>query len=296
MRERFIMTFAMLGAILLSNTVCAQSLLDMLEEDSREFLPGTEYTQTTFFSNRIINGQSVEGHHPGDLIFIISHHFGRLNQGAYEMWGLDQATIRLGLEYGVNERLSVYAGRSSYEKTFDGFFKYKLLRQQSGKKEIPITLSYFSGVYLKSQKWAVQERDYAFRHRMSYVQQLLIARKFSRDFSLQLTPAWVHSNLMASRNDPNQIFVLGAGGRMALSPWASLNAEYFYRFDKPLSFETFNAFSVGFDFDTGGHIFQLHFTNAQPMFEKAFLTETTGNWLKGDIYFGFNITRVFGLK
>ncbi|TVQ92046.1 MAG: hypothetical protein EA393_04145 [Bacteroidetes bacterium] len=293
MKSRYIL-LVLFMAFFMPGKLDAQGLLDMLEEDAEE--PQQDFTTNTFLTTRIINGQSVENPFPGDLIFIISHHFGRLNQGAYDFWGLDQATIRLGFEYGINDRMAVSIGRSSYEKTYDGFVKYKLLRQQSGIKNIPVTVSWFSGAYIRSQRWAFSDRDYTFTHRVSYAHQLLIARKFSRNLSIQLTPAWVHRNLVEFRDDPNDFFVLGAGGRMALTNWVTLNAEYFYRLNTQYSEDFFNTFSVGFDFDTGGHVFQLHFTNAQPMFEPGFLTETRGNWLEGDIYFGFNIKRVFTLR
>ncbi|TVQ12748.1 MAG: hypothetical protein EA361_10665 [Bacteroidetes bacterium] len=286
------LVFALFSSFLLP----AQGLLDLLEEEAASEGPEAEYVSTAFFSTRVINGQSVENPYPGDLIFIISHHFGSLNQGSYELFGIDNATIRMGFEYGVNDRLALSLGRSTWEKNFDGFFKYKLLRQQTGLREVPVTVSWFSGVYIKSERWAQPDRGYDFHHRMSYVHQVLVARKFSPGFSLQLTPAWVHKNLVPGADDPNDLFVLGAGGRMQLTPWVSFNAEYFYRFNPPQSFNTWNSFSIGFDFDTGGHVFQLHFTNSQPMFERAFLTETRGNWIDGDIYFGFNITRVFGLR
>jgi hypothetical protein len=272
----------------------SQDLMDILDEED-DYSTGRNLTTNTFLSTRIINGQSVENPYPGDLIFVISHHFGQLNRGAYEFWGLDQATIRIGLEYGINERLAISAGRSSYEKTFDGFFKYKLLQQQNGRRDIPVTVSLMSGIYAKSLKWQVPERDYLFKHRLSYVHQVMIARKFSRQFSAQLTPAFVHQNLVRGNEDPNTQFVLGSGLRYAITPWVTLNTEYFYRFNPLVSETTYNTFSVGFDFDTGGHVFQLHFTNAQPMFERAFLTETRGSWSRGDIYFGFNIIRVFSL-
>jgi hypothetical protein len=281
-------------ALVFSGKLYAQGLLDVLEDEDEE--PQQEIVTNTFLTTRIINGQSVENPFPGDLIFIISHHFGRLNQGAYDFWGLDQATIRLGFEYGINDRMAVSVGRSSYEKTYDGFLKYKLLQQQAGINDIPVSISWFSGAYIKSQRWAIPERDYTLAHRVSYAHQLLIARKFSRNLSVQITPAWVHRNLVELRDDPNDSFILGAGGRMAITNWVTLNAEYFYRLNKPSSDNFFNTFSVGFDFDTGGHVFQLHFTNAQPMFEPGFLTHTRGNWLDGDIYFGFNIKRVFGIK
>lgn len=270
----------------------AQNLMDLLVEEEEV---KAEFTTNTFFTTRVINGQSVENPYPNELIFVISHHFGQINQGAYQFWGLDQATIRLGFDYGVNDRLALSIGRSSYEKTYDGFLKYKLLRQQTGLKEVPLTVSWFSGIYIKSLKSAVPE-NYQFQERLSFVHQLMIARKFSRSLSLQITPAWVHNNLAASASDPNDFFVLGLGGRLRLTNWVSASMEYFYRFNEPVSFQTYNAFSIGFDFDTGGHVFQLHFTNSQPMFEKAFLTETRGNWLDGGIYFGFHISRVFSFK
>ncbi|TVR42790.1 MAG: hypothetical protein EA394_02705 [Bacteroidia bacterium] len=278
--------------LLLPHFVMGQDLLDIFDDEEEV---QTEYAVNTFFSTRVINGQSIEAPYPGDLVFVVSHHFGRLNQGAYELWGLDQATIRLGLDYGINERLSVSVGRSSYQKTFDGFVKYKLLRQQTGQRDIPLTVSLFSGAYLKSLRWP-EGSDYSFTQRMSYVQQLLIARRFSRAVSFQLSPAWVHKNLVPTTDDPNDYFVLGMGGRWRITDWAGISMEYFHRFNEPESYDSYHSFSVGIDLDTGGHVFQLHFTNSQPMFEPGFLVDTRGNWLDGDIYFGFHITRTFALR
>ncbi len=268
-----------------------QDLMELFDKDEEV---QAQYAVNTFFSTRVINGQSIEAPYPGDLVFVISHHFGRLNQGAYELWGLDQATIRLGLDYGVNDKLSLSVGRSSYQKTFDGFVKYKLLRQQWGKRDIPLSVSLFSGAYLNSLRWP-EGSDFSFKHRMSYAQQLLIARQFSRAISLQISPAWVHKNLVPTTDDPNDYFVLGMGGRWRMSDWMGISLEYFYRFQDAASYKSYDSFSVGIDLDTGGHVFQLHFTNSQPMFEPGFLTDTRGNWLDGDIYFGFHITRTFAL-
>lgn len=271
----------------------AQSLLDIFDEEKVEI--ENDFTTNTFFSTRIVNGHSVEIPYPNNLIFVISHHFGSLNLGAYELWGIDQAIIRLGLDYGINERLAVSFGRSNYEKTYDSFFKYKILRQTENDKT-PLTATWFSGVYLKGIKWEIQDRDYLFLHRVSYVNQLLIARKFSEKLSVQLSPTWVHKNLVEKSKDFNDLFLLGVGSRVRLSKWISLTGEYYYRLNIPEDDIYKNSFSLGFDFDTGGHVFQLHFTNSKPMFERGFLTETNGNWLKGDIYFGFNITRSFNFN
>jgi len=290
MKRIFIVLFAFFSVTFHSD---AQSLLDLFDEDEVELQK--QVVTNTFFSQRVINGQSVETPFPKNLIFVISHHFGSLNTGAYELWGLDQASIRIGFDYGITDKLSVSLGRSSFEKTYDGFFKYRILWQTENNK-IPISATWFSGAYLKGKKWDDETRDYLFLHRMSYVHQLLIARKFSDKFSVQLTPAWVHKNLVAKADDFNNLFLMGIGSRIRVTKWVAVSGEYFYRFNVSESDNYRNSLSLGLDFDTGGHIFQLHFSNSKPMFERGFLTETAGNWLKGDIYFGFNITRVFDLR
>jgi hypothetical protein len=253
-----------------------------------------EYEYATFKTTRLVLGQSVENPAPGVLLFLIQHHFGRLNSGAYELWGLDQATIRLGLEYGINDWLAVGVGRGTYQKTFDGFVKAKLLRQSTGLKEMPVTLSYFGSTALNSLRWQEPERNNFFTSRLSFVHQLLLARKFSPGLSLQITPTLVHNNLVPTTEDKNSVFATGIGGRVKLTNRVSLNAEYFYVFpDQIVSRAYDNSFSIGFDVETGGHVFQLFFTNSNPIFERGFITETVGQWTDGDIYFGFNISRVF---
>jgi hypothetical protein len=278
--------------VLIAQKTFSQDLFELFDEEE----PVTEYAFATFKTTRIVNGQSIENPPVGELKFIISHHFGRLNEGAYNLWGLDQSTIRLGLEYGITERLAVSIGRSSFEKTFDGFAKYKILRQSTGAKKMPISLSVFSGIYLNSLEWRFPERTNYFTSRLSFAHQILIARKFSNAFSFQLTPTLVHKNLVEEIDDPNDIFALGYGGRVRLTNRITFNAEYYQVLTQKTAQQSKNMLSLGFDLETGGHVFQLHFTNAQPMFERAFITETRGDWLNGDIYFGFNIVRVFTIK
>lgn len=272
--------------------VMSQGLFDLFEDEE----PVVEYTFATFKTTRIVNSQSVENPPVGNLKFVVSHHFGKLNDGAYNLWGLDQSTIRLGLEYGLTERFAIAVGRSSFEKTFDGFAKYKILRQSSGAKVMPVTVSLYTGIYLNSLEWRYPERENYYTSRLSFAYQLLIARKFSNTFSFQLTPTLIHKNLVEKIEDPNDIFALGYGGRVRLTNRITFNAEYYQLLTQKTAEKFNNMLSLGFDLETGGHVFQLHFTNAQPLFERAFITETTGNWLKGDIYFGFNIVRVFTLK
>ncbi len=291
-----------IGLILLATcgNVFAQDLMDMLKDET----PKTTYTYATFKTTRIVLGQSIENPSMGTLQFLIEHDFGALNQGAYTMWGLDQSTIRLGLEYGITNWLSVSIGRSSYEKTFDGSLKAKILRQSTGAKNMPVSMSFYGGAFLNSLHWTDASRTNYFSSRMSYIAQLLIARKFSNAFSLQLTPTYIHKNLVPYRTDRNDQLSIGIGGRYKVAQRTSVNAEYFYQIPGFINSysvsatETahyINCFSIGVDLDTGGHVFQFRLTNAQPMFERAFITETTNKWTDGGIFLGFTINRVFTL-
>jgi len=270
-------------------------LLNMLNDSTSE---ETNFTTATFKSTRVMNGHSIERMPPGQLDVRISHRFGTINSGAYEFFGLDQSSIHLGIDYGVFKWLMVGIGRGTYEKTFDGFAKFTVLRQSTGARVMPVSVSLFSSIAATSVKWADTSRTNYFSSRLSYVSQVLVARKFSPSFSFQIAPTYVHRNLVATELDPNDLYAIGAGGRMKLTKRISLNAEYYYVTNprKYMSVKTYDPLSIGFDIETGGHVFQLFFTNSLAIIEKGFIGETTGSWLKGDIHFGFNISRVFTLK
>lgn len=287
-------TFICLFIVSLSFSATAQDLFDLFGEEKTQT---TEYAYATFKTTRIINAHSIENPAPGVMLFIISHHFGKINDGAYNLFGLDQATMRIGFEYSFNDWLCLGFGRSTFEKTVDGFAKIKLLRQSSGLKNMPVSMSLFASTAINGLRWNQPERKNYFSSRMAYTYQLLIARKFSNNFSFQLMPSLIHKNLVPTTQDKNDIFALGAGARVKLTSRITFNGEYYYVFPGQRDDELFkNMLSLGFDIETGGHVFQLHFTNSQPMFERGFITETRGTWLDGDIYFGFNITRVFTIK
>jgi len=289
MKNLWITTFIVIFSLSLQ---AQDDLFDLFADEE----PVTEYAYASFKAGRVVYGQSVENPAEGNLIFLIQHDFGSLNLGAYELFGLDQATIRLGLEYGINDWLALGVGRSSWQKTYDGFVKAKLLRQSTGAKNMPVSVSYLGALALNSLRWQFPDRKNYFSSRLSYVNQLLIARKFSSAFTLQLTPTVIHKNLVPTKADKNTSFALGVGGRLKLSQRVSFNAEYFYYPDDQTTLDRTNALSFGFDIETGGHVFQLHFSNAQAMFDRAYITETAGKWGKGDIFFGFNISRTFVLK
>ncbi|MEM9928253.1 MAG: DUF5777 family beta-barrel protein [Bacteroidota bacterium] len=263
-------------------------LLALLEDATP---PETNLTPASFKGSRLINGHTIMTRRKGSLEFLIAHRFGRLNAGAYELFGLDNANVRFGLDFGLTDRLTAGFGRNSFEKTFDGFVKYALIRQQTGAKNIPLTVTAFASSAIKTLRPIDPNVEVAFSERFSYTYQLLIARKMNSKLSLQLMPTVVHFNIVpADRN--NDLVALGLGGRFLLSKRLSINGEYYYRFQERDT-ENFDAIAIGIDLETGGHVFQLQFTNSRSMTEKGFIRETTGDFFNGDIHFGFNITRTF---
>ncbi len=271
------------------------TLLNMLS-DSMQANTKPMPVKGTFKGLYIVNMKTVESSARGALNFLIMHRFGKLNDGAYNFFGLDNATIRLGLDYGITDRLSVGIGRSSLEKTFDGYFKYRLLWQTDGSERMPLSLSVSGGLTHFTLKYP--DKDYLnAKYRTSYVTQLIAARKFSSNLSLQLVPVWIHYNLVPTVNDKNNVFAIGAGGRMKMTKRMSITAEYNYLLPNQVnSIDVHNALSFAWEMETGGHVFQLVFSNSQGMTEPQVIGRTTGKWGDGDIYFGFNISRVFNVS
>lgn len=276
-----------------------EDLLSLLGEDST-----VNYTTASFKSTRVINLHSTENMAAGELDIRISHRFGFISGGLYELYGLDESTIRLGADYGITDRLMIGAGRSSYEKTYDGFFKYKILRQSTGARNTPLTMAFMSSMAIKTLKPSDPTRENYFSSNLYYTFQLILGRKFSDNFSLEIVPSLVHRNLVATVEEENDVFAIGAGGRIKLSKRVSLNAEYIYVLPNQLAPQYYNSLSIGFDIETGGHVFQLHFSNSTSMIERGFIAETLGHWGKGKdpegepftIHFGFNLSRVFNVK
>src|SRR5690606_18638132 len=271
-------------------TLCAwgqDDLLKQLEQNPREV---AGKVAGTFKATRLINGHSIETREKGNLDFIISHRFGRLNAGAYSLFGLDDSSIRLGLDYAVTDHLTLGLGRNSLSKVYDGFLKYKLLEQQKGDRSIPVSVVWVSNMSVTTLRRP--ELPINFQRKLGFTHQLLIARKFDESLSLQFSPSLVHRNLVPLRAENNNIYALGIGGRYKITPRTSLNVEYFYSLGEQVD-NTYNALAIGFDIETGGHVFQLHLTNAQAMTETGFIPSTGGDFFGGDIHFGFNISRSF---
>jgi len=272
----------------------ADSLMNVLNSDSSK---KRETVAATFKATRLINGSTVENLGAGVLDFRISHRFGQLNQGSQNFFGLDDATTRLGLDYGITKWLMVGIAHNTLNKEDDGFLKLKLLQQRQ--HGMPITVSYMGAISIQTTPApALPGGDtWTFSNKLYYANQLLIARKFNRSISLQLMPTIIHYNLVDSTRFSNNTIAIGIGGRIKVSKRVAITGEYYYRItNADLLYSgqpTYNALSIGIDIETGGHVFQLLLSNSQGLTERTFIGQTTDSWVKGALHFGFNISRVF---
>lgn len=301
LRSLFTSSFFMVFCILMAQPSNAQDdLMDLLDSTAVE-PEQIEYTEATFKTTRIITSRSIETPAAGEMQFLIAHRFGRLNGGWRDFFGLDQANIRFDFEYGITDWWSVGWGRSNVFKQWDGYTRVQFLRQSTGKRKMPITAEALASVAMTSGKWTQPDRKNYISSRASYVFQLMVARKFTRNLSLQVMGTMLHKNLVTSVADKNDIFMVGAGGRYLLTGSFGLTMEYHYlipdRIVSPIDApKTDHSISIGFDLETGGHVFQIMATNNLGMTEHQYFgSATTGKWGKGDIHIGFNINRVFTL-
>ncbi len=292
MHKKIYTYLLMLICLALSQSLFAQekSLIDELGKDSSEI----EYATNAFKSTRVVNSQSMEMLGQGVLDFRILHRFGKMSGGAYEFFGLDNAVMRMGFDYGILPNLMVGIGRSTSKKELDGFLKYRLLWQSSGAKNMPVSVLGVSGfTYNGLNEPFGAGVDASFERRLSYYQQVIIGRKFSDNFSLQLTPTYLHRNIVQNSLYAHDMFALGLGGRFKVSQRIAIVWDYTHAFNRFPDDPVADPLTLGVDIETGGHVFQLHFSNALGMNERAFITDNNGNWGKGDIQFGFNMSRVF---
>ena len=291
MNNKILILLAVACSMFVSSVYAQDDLMAMMEKDQK---PTIDYTTATFKTTRIVIGQSIELPPQGNLLFLISHHFGAINTGYENLFGLKQINIRLGLEYGLTDWLGFGASVNTDKNTWDGFVKVKILRQSKGARKMPITLDLFGNTAIYTTKWDYPDRTNYFSSRLTYAFQVMIARKFGNSLSLQITPSYVHKNIVPTSADKNDIFTLGGGGRIKVSQRVSINAEYHHIFSGlVVSTKVYDSFSLGVDIETGGHVFQLFLTNSYGEYEETFLTDTRGKWSNGDIFLGFNISRMF---
>ena len=247
-----------------------------------------EVYQPSFKALQIVTGQSTKMAAKKEFYVDISHRFGDVSEGFKTFFGLDHATTKLGVIYGLSDGLSLSASRHTYQKTYEFGVKYRLFKQEGNS---PFDVVGYHVADINSELDQDNYQDLRFSDRLAYLTQILISRRFSENFSLQLSPSFVHRNLIDPAIENENLFSAGIGGRYKISRRVSLNAEYFLNFEDHNYYK--NPLSVGMDIDTGGHIFQLVFTNSQPITETGYLSNATGNWGKGHFFFGFNLYRVF---
>jgi len=265
------------------------SLLANLEKDPNR----TEKITGAFKSTRVINAHSLEMLGKHNLDVRILHRFERVNLGINQFYGLDIASMRLGFDYGISNNLMVGIGRSTFRKEIDGFIKTRLIQQSTGRINNPLTVLLVAGASVWTEESFATVKP-GFSDRSAYYVQVIAGRKFNRNFSLQLSPILLQKGMIENPGESQTIFALGGGARYKFNKRCAFTIDYHH----PLSGIATDAkdpLSVGLDIETGGHVFQLHFSNAVGMNERAYLTQTTYSFLKGDIRFGFNLSRIFHL-
>ena len=279
--------------IYISPLLSQDDLLDMLDDDSEK----SEFVDSAFKGTRVVNAQSLEIPKPKILQFMIQHRFGSIENGFYDLFGMDYATIRFDFHYGLTDRISFGVGRSSLDKIYDMFLKTKLIRQTSGFKSFPFSVLFYSdiGIDTKRKPEIYPSVKDNFSNRLLYVNQLIIGRKFSRNLSLEILPTLVHRNLVPTNDDDHDQVSIGIAGRFKLSNRISINADYFIPIgDRNENYK--NSLAVGVDYETGGHVFQVMLANAQGPYEYTFIENASGDFSSGTLYLGFNISRSFTLK
>jgi hypothetical protein len=261
-------------------------LLNELEQDSKE----QKFEQPAFKAMKIGNLQSTKIAAKGDLYLYVSHRFGSLEDGLSTFFGFDNANTKIQLVYGLFDGVQVGVSRESVRKTYAMSAKAKIKSQSD---DFPVNLVVYGTANINSELRKDRYPFLKFGDRLSYASQLLISRRITNSLSLELAPTFVRQNLVLEPfQDHNQI-ALGAGGRLKLSKRMSLNLDYVYNFNRHEDSIYKNPLTVGVDIETGGHIFQLLFSNAQSTNEPGFISNAEGDWTKGDVFFGFNIVRVF---
>ncbi|MEM6264506.1 MAG: DUF5777 family beta-barrel protein [Bacteroidota bacterium] len=285
------------------------------EEDPFSMLEGLEDTEepsdgrdderviATFKSGKVVNFHTIETLGKRSLGFRITHHFGPVNSGLNGFYGIDgPANVRLALDYSPSDYFQFGVGRTSQNKVYDLYAKYRFLSQKQD-NSMPISMAAFVEANIVTLENRPIRPGFEtgvfdnFANRMAYVTQIMIARKFSERFSLQIAPTYAHYNLVDENEDDNSLFALVTSGRAKLTKRTAITAEYAWRINDyaPNRQDLYNTLSLGFDVETGGHVFQMYFTNSFAINEAFVLRETASPWEGGNFRFGFNISRSFWL-
>ena len=262
---------------------------DLLSEIDVESESSTAVS-SVFKGLKIINFESTKLVGKGGFYFVVSHRFGSVKNGFENLFGLDEAVTHLNFIYGLTEGINLSASRSSNQKIYELASKFRIIKQS---ERFPFSVVGYTSVLANTALSTDNLPKLEFKHRLSYVAQLLISRKVNNKLSLQFTPTFFHDNYVANDFQDNSQFGLIFGGRYKIGKRWSFNLEYGTHLNRAKNSLYNNPLSLGFDLETGGHVFQLHFTNSQFMNANGVLGNSTGDWSEGDFYFGFNISRSF---
>jgi hypothetical protein len=248
-----------------------------------------EKVTSAFKALKIVNLESTKLAAKGDLYFVVAHRFGSIKDGFEGFYGLDNANTQIKFIYGLTPGINISAARSEF--AYDFATKYMLLPQI--KDGFPVTIAGFNSLSINNTLKESLYPKLEFENRLTYVAQLLISRKFSEKLSLEIVPSFFHENFVLDPQQNNSQYAIGFGGRYKFAKRWSLNMDYAAHLNRASNSIYKNPLSIGFDLETGGHVFQMHFTSSQAIDEAGYLGRTTGDWTKGDVFFGFNLARVF---
>ena len=262
---------------------------DLLSEIDVESESSTAVS-SVFKGLKIINFESTKLVGKGGFYFVVSHRFGSVKNGFENLFGLDEAVTHLNFIYGLTEGINLSASRSSNQKIYELASKFRIIKQS---ERFPFSVVGYTSVLANTALSTDNLPKLEFKHRLSYVAQLLISRKVNNKLSLQFTPTFFHDNYVVNDFQDNSQFGLIFGGRYKIGKRWSFNLEYGTHLNRAKNSLYNNPLSLGFDLETGGHVFQLHFTNSQFMNANGVMGNSTGDWSEGDFYFGFNISRSF---
>lgn len=263
---------------------------DLLDELEADATPVESFEFPAFKAMKIGNLQSTKVSEGGDMYMYVSHRFGTLKDGVSTFFGLDNANTKIQLLYGIIDGFQVSLSRESLRKTYAGSAKVKIIGQSD---KFPLFISAYTTINYNSAVSKIQYPNISSIDRLSYSSQLLLARRFSDNFSIEIAPTHVRQNIVFETGQLHDIFALGVGGRFKLNKRISLNTDYIYNFNRVEKSIYRNPLTIGIDIETGGHVFQLLFSNAQSTNEPSFISNAEGDWSEGNIFFGFNIVRVF---
>lgn len=283
MKQIFTSTFLICTLIVFSQDELLSEIDTVIEEPT--------YASAVFKGLKVINFESTKLVAKKGFNFIVSHRFGTVKNGFQNLFGLDEAVTHLNFVYGLSDNINISASRSSNQKIYEVATKFRLVNQQAGK--IPFTVVGYTSVLANTALDSDNLPKLEFKHRLSYVAQLLVSRKMNNNLSLILSPTFFHDNYLTDDFQENSQYGIGFGGRYKLGKRWSLNMEYGVHLNRSENSLYKNPFSIGVDLETGGHVFQLLFTNSQSMNTNGVFGTSTGEWGESDVYFGFNLARSF---